>query len=248
MEVCGVGGAMNAPSPSIIESIDSHVDVPVEKDEAVEKAVKQCIKASNDADASYRYYSGDDMYTLFFKPLDVPVLSPDKINLSLQHLLRVPHMLSVDVSTYISVLMQKSYDLGNNGFVLHTQNIPLDSLCAYVKGSKKMPLSMAVYGDTGHFMGHASEWCSVKHEGNAQDHYFDDAEHAEISSSGTVGECPFQFVQDIMFKTTNQETFNHIKTKMQSYPKMRGRNLSLVDPAGKTLDSWDDSAYKRALR
>ena len=227
---------MNPPSLSIIETIDSKVDVPVEKDEAVEKAVQQCFETVPHTDA----LSFDGTYK-YFRSLKIPGLTPAQIDLVLQRFLHSLHKKynidsAVDLGLFISALIQKSYDTGHNGFVLHTQDILLDGLCAYVQGKKNNRVNILVYGDTNGFTGEHSKWCSVRHEGNTGIEYFSKAKNDEIFISGSVG---FGFLSDtknITFKTTSRETFNHIRDVTKNQYDPLKNNLYLIDSEGKILD------------
>ena len=235
-------------SPSIIDGIDSKVDVPVEKDEAVEKAVRQCTKQwKRLAD-----FSVSETYNLY-SSLDLPIFGPSKIDLVLQRLLRIPHEETCDVSLYISALIQKSYDAGNNGFVLHTQDVPLNNLCSRVKGSEgseEKRLNIRIYGDTGNYTGSSSRWCSVIHEGNAGNFYFHMAYSDKLFISGMIGEAPLRAAEYIVMNMANKDAFHLAIKKIKELPttSINKRSFCFVDSAGKALETWHDSnIYKKGL-
>ena len=229
---------MNSPSHSIIDSIDSTVDIPVERDEMVEKAVSKYI---------FGFYGFTKIHDSVEKlKSQVPLLAPTQIDLVLQRLLQMPYKYrpyrhSADISMYISALMQKSYDAGHNGFVLHTHDVQLHHLCADIQGSKERNVDMTVYGDTGSLTGEDSKWCSVRQMGNAYLNYFIGCEHIDVFISGSVSENPLCVSTDVTFRTTNQETFDYVRELAHVYSWPEDRHLLLLDPAGKTLDSWNDS-------
>ena len=243
---------MKSLSPSIIDGIDSLVDIPVEKDEAVEKAVKQFIETLDGTTQNYTLAYLQSVYKHYLS-LSLPALDGVQINLVLQRLLNIKYKFDIKYksicfsSAYISALIQKSYDVGHNGFVLQTQNVPWDYLCAYVEGSEKRPLDMNVYGDTKDFTGCGVSWCSFKHEGDAGDDYFDDADHVKIFLSGALRETPLANAMNITFKITDKKIFDHAKVTIKKYDSFFHRHLMLLDPAGKTLDEWDDSMNKNRV-
>ena len=232
-------------SPSIIESIDSRVDVPIEKDEKVESAVA-LYAGSYDGALTHKgmmFFDSDSNFEKYRVP-ERMTLTPSQIDLVLQHLLKGPHMNTCDLSIYASLLIQRSYDAGYNGFVLHTQDVPLDCLGGWLKGSEEKKVSMIIYGDTGYFTGHHSRWCSVRHEGNAQHYYFEDAKHDEISISGMITAYPLTGAEDITLRTTNKRTFDHIKNEMYTFMNSVNRHILLLNASGKTLEECDDSMPK----
>ena len=219
---------MNAPSHSIIDSIDSKVDVPVEKDEMVEKAVNK-----------YPLHFGD--FTKLNSTVEklksqVPLLAPSQIDLVLQRLLQTHYEDGSDISLYISVLIQKSYDAGHNGFVLHTQNVPLSYLCSHIEGREGRLLSMTVHGDTDNVTGSGSKWCSLRQEGNAEDWYFQSAEHSKIFITGSLGYAPLTNSEGILFKTANKGAFDCVKNAVEKKEsRISDCKLYLIDPAGNAL-------------
>ena len=232
---------MSPLSSSIIDSIDSTVDVPVEKDEMVEKAIRQCVE---ELPTVSRFLSSPEGYD-HYASLDIPALNPIQIDLVLQGLLHTPRRYTSNLSTYVSVLLQKSYDAGNNGFTLHTQNILLDDLCRFIHGTEQKRLNMTVYGDTSNFTGKSSQWCSVRHEGDAEGAYFEDASNNEIFISGIITVESFYTppLKDSMnnrFMTTNQETFTFVKNTLRARIVNEKNSVFLVDPAGKVLDQYSE--------
>ena len=235
---------MNLPSPSIIDGIDSRVDVPVEKDEAVERTLEQykkilpAAKSIDHCDNLFSYYLSSD----------IQPLAPVQIDVALQRLIQTPDNYEIRtydriLGLYVSALIQKSYDVGHNGFVLHTQDTPLHYLCGFVEGQEGRLLDIIVYGDTGKDTGSNSKWCSMKHEGNAGHYYFYKAKHAGVFISGMIERFPISGSKDVLFRTTNPETFSHVQNcVMQPKYEADGHKLFLVDASGKALDAWNYSA------
>ena len=230
-------------SSSLIPSIDSTVEIPVEKDESVERAIAQCVEnppvVSKMSDIKDIY----DHYVL----LTVPVLTPIQIDLVFQRLLRIPYYHSDNLSLYISALIQKSYHAGNNGFMLHTQNILLDDLCAEIKGgNKKRRVAMTIYGDTGDATGWYSGWCSIRHEGNAGKWYFHSAIDAKVFISGTIGKYFLGGANKLLFRTTNKKTFKRVKRLLSRYEHELYTRVELVDSSDAILDRYPKP--ERALK
>ena len=229
-------------SSSIIDSIDSTIDVPVEKDELVEKALAQYDNSVKLCKSS-RFSPERDA---FCEAYQLPVLDPVRVDLVLQCLLPIAAKDEGYAGLLVSDLIKASYAAGNNGFVLHTQDVPVDFLCAGIKGIRGKPVNITVYGNTGNYTGRESEWCSMRHEGNAQDHYFDDAEHAEIFISGTFTEYPLIGAADTTLRTTDRKMFNYVIHKMvECVHYQRGRHVHLVDDVGNTLDAFNDSYLRK---
>ena len=232
---------MSPLSPSIINGIDSCVDVVVKKDKIVEKAVQQCKE-------QWEYlanFSASETHMLY-SSLNLPIFEPPKIDLVLQSLLRIPCEKTCDIGIYISVLIQNSYDTGHNDFVLHTQNAPLDCLCAWIRGTESEPVKITVYGDTGISTGGRSEWCSVRQEGSAQDKYFQESKNDEIFISGTASFFPLIRAYDVAFKTNNQTTFDYVKKEI--HERLNDLNfrpynlhLALIDAKGALIDSFPEA-------
>ena len=222
---------MNLSSRSLIPSIDSRVDVPVEKDEAVEKALAQYM----DKSPVTEHMPPDDLYA-HYASLNPPVLAPAQIDLVLQHLIRVPHEYRWSPSVYASVLIQRSYDAGHNGFVLHTQNILLDEVCSRLHGKEHALLNMTVYGDTGDETGKKSTWCSFMQEGNAGDEYFMFAENATLLITGRLGDDPLNHSWGILFKTMSRATFDQVRKSLGAYYNVNDPHLMLLSPKGKIID------------
>ncbi len=57
---------------------------------------------------------------------------------------------SVYFGDFINVIIQHSYNAGHNGFTFHTYEDPIWSLGNHLKGTKKNPLKLEVYGLLGH--------------------------------------------------------------------------------------------------
>ena len=227
--------------PSIIDGIDSKVDVPVEKDEKAEAVIALYCDSY---DIIMDELGNKWKKSMLKKRLktDSLLLTPSQIDLVFQRLLRIPYKRNVDPSIYISVLMQKSYDRGYNGFVLHTQNTLLDDLGGWVRGTPKRPMRVTIEGDTGIATGRASRYCSFQQMGNAGIAYFNYARHNKIFISGTLAGHPL-YSEDINFKTTNKDTFYYAKEQISAFKTRRDRRLALVNSSGRTIDSWDDSGY-----
>ena len=230
---------MKSISSSIIDGIDSRVNVPVEKDEMVEKAVTQFI---NELPAVTNL-NAKESYAHYFS-LDAPALIPMQIDLVLQRLLNTPYKLNADIGLYVSTLIQRSYDDGHNGFALHTQDFPVHELCCQIKGSEGKRLNITVYGDTGVYTGNSARWISCKHDGNADAGYFYGAEDTMISVSGRVADTMLHHAKRTVLLTTNQETF--LLSKVSMGARHDNNSFFLLDSAGRFLESH--SAPQEALK
>ena len=159
-------------APSQIGSIDSAVEVAVERDETVEKSVRlyaaslHKVKNITTYRETFAYYSREGR--------ELAPLAPVQIDLVLQRLLPLvqedPAHLN-EISIYLSWFLDKSCKSGHAEFTLHTQNVPLNFLCAHLKGTQESPVNVAIFGNTGHITGAQAKWCRFEHQGNGGESY-----------------------------------------------------------------------------
>ena len=221
---------MNLSTSSIIESIDSKVDMPVKRDEKIEEVVRNYLEhPCVPLDTVYH-----DKLHNHYVLLTVPVLTPSEIDIAFQNLLRIPGRNVAEPSMYASALIQKSYHAGNNGFMLHTQNIPSYLTCAWLEGWKNNLIDITIYGDTGDCTGRDSRWCSVRHEGNAGGYFFSSTKDVKIFMSGMTGSVPL-WNAETLFRTTNDAMFDHAKRCISGYSFAGNSHLELADIKGNIL-------------
>jgi hypothetical protein len=121
----------------------------------------------------------------------LPFLSPSGINIVLQRMIaEFPRSKLTDGMTglYLSVLVQKSYAKGNNDFTLNTQDIPIDNLLNYVRGTHKNNIRAAVFGNVGDGFGGSSNYLHCALNGNAGDYFGGFSKHLKCNIRGDADE------------------------------------------------------------
>lgn len=88
-----------------------------------------------------------------------PVLDSAQINQTFNVLLQ-KEKYGNNLGDYISKLIQTSYDVGHNNFVLHTQDTEINWLGFDLKGTPKNKINLTIHGNVGTYFGFGSENCN----------------------------------------------------------------------------------------
>ncbi|HLD00254.1 MAG TPA: hypothetical protein VJC39_00750 [Candidatus Nanoarchaeia archaeon] len=115
------------------------------------------------------------------------ILAPSDINTFLQTTITCQQHQNYNWRTgmFISQLIQKSYDAGNNGFELNTQKVKrLNNLGYQIQGTKRRKIKLKIEGDAGDYCGRNSTDSTTTIGGNAGDYCGFDSKNSII----TIGE------------------------------------------------------------
>ena len=231
---------LNTP-PSQTGALDSKADVEVEEDKLVEDAL-QMYRSSLDEILELPVEQG----TNYYLRKNLVSLSPEQVDMLLQRLIREDANVRQDlgmsvISSYVSALIQKSYEAGHNGFTLHTHNVPLDYLCAHLEGASDNPLQVAIKGDVGNVIGSYNLWCTIDHDGSGGNYYLYSSKFCEAFVAGTVGKSPLDCALHSVIRTTNEKTFREVKDHLKGLHYYREREILLVDSEGTVLKSYSNT-------
>jgi len=119
------------------------------------------------------------------------ILAPSDINTFLQTTITCQQHQNYDWRTgmFISQLIQKSYDAGNNYFVLNTQKVKgLHNLGHQIQGTKKRKIKLKIEGDAGNGCGWYSKNSIITIGGNLGDWFGRDSNNSTITIRGDVGD------------------------------------------------------------
>ena len=247
---------MNLHSRSLIPSIDSTIDVPVEKDKAVDDAL---AFYKNIPGHIWKFAIPKDVW----HPRILPSLSPVQIDQVVQRIIaEMPeeHILNKMTGVYLTQLIQKSYNSGNNGFMIHTQNVPLETLgysfkgCVasdyFLTGPEATPLHLTIYGDTGANTLSESIGVDLVVYGCLGADYLHNARSCRATIFGTPKNISEAF-RHVTLKMTDEEIFNKYKQNWykQTFSRRvpaQGRRFDknsnkfiLIDDAGKELEAFE---------
>ena len=226
--------------------IDSLVDIPIEKDEAVEKAVMFYETSTN------KRRSSNDVW----HPRILPLLSPVQIDQVVQRFItemplgQLPSFVS---SLYITRLIQKSFDSGYNNFMIHTQNVPFESLGYSLKGyvasdrlladPQDVPLNLTIYGDIGSNTLSKSSGVELVMYGTLGVEYLHNARSCLATIFGTPKDISTEF-KYVTLRMTDETIFKRYKEETsKKYPWVvplleLGNEFFLIDDKGKELEAF----------
>ena len=232
--------------------IDSRVDVPVEKDEAVEKAF-----AFYGALPSHAFSARGVPDELHLRVLES--LSPIQIDQVAQRIIaQMPECYVLDNTTgiYLTQLIQKSYNEGNNDFMLHTKNIPLNCLGFELKGYCMSYLKLSIFGNTGANTLNSSSYVQSVHHGDVNYGYLHETKRSDATLLGTMHDSHYGTMSltklrliDLKFvklRLSDKKTYLAIKqvrdaveTAAKGYVlPICGNEFILIDDAGKELEAF----------
>src|SRR3989344_1337836 len=175
------------------------------------------------------------------------ILAPSDINTFLQTTITCQQHQNYNWRTgmFISQLIQKSYDAGNNGFELNTQKVKrLNNLGYQIQGTKRRKIKLKIEGDAGDYCGidsknsiitigeNAGNWCgyystdsTITIGGNTGNDCGWNSTDSTITIGGNAGNyCGWD---------SNNSTFK-IKNKELNFKK--GNRLFLLSPDGTEID------------
>ncbi|HLD00252.1 MAG TPA: hypothetical protein VJC39_00740 [Candidatus Nanoarchaeia archaeon] len=118
------------------------------------------------------------------------ILAPSDINAFLQVTIKYEQHQNYDWRTgkFISQLIQKSYDAGNNGFVLNTQKVKgVHNLGYKIQGTKERKIELKIEGDAGYNCGSNSKDSTITIEGNVGNDCGSYSNNSTITIAGNAG-------------------------------------------------------------
>jgi len=151
---------------------------------------------------------------------------------------------------FVSGLIQKSYDAGNNDFVLDTRNLPdIKSLCSFLKGKGNKRLKVTFNGDTGVDCGNDIMYISFKAQKlgesslmnpknckievqEAGDNFAKNAKNCNIEVQEVGYGCGQEAIVSV-FKTKVPATFK----KLYQVTRHGANIVQLLDAKGKVLET-----------
>src|SRR3989344_7641461 len=179
------------------------------------------------------------------------ILAPSEINAFLQMTIGFEQHQNYDWRTgyVISHLIQKSYDAGNNGFVLNTQKVKrLNNLGYKIQGTKKRKIKLKIEGDVGYDCGWNSNNSTITIGGDAGNDSGSFSNNSTITIWGNAGDyCGFESTDSTIiiggnagnycgwnsnsstFKVKNKSLYELLKTKLNFN---RSNTLFFIRPDG----------------
>jgi len=140
---------------------EKEAKVEFENDELVEKTLKQYRTLKNELSWIKKEKQ--------IKKQKLETLKPAQINnLLLQIIRETPKQKTEDEQTglFLSKLIQKSYQAGNNDFILNTQDLQIHCLGKKLVGKKERPIQITIQGNTGDSCGYESKNSIFNIKGN----------------------------------------------------------------------------------
>ncbi|HLD00250.1 MAG TPA: hypothetical protein VJC39_00730 [Candidatus Nanoarchaeia archaeon] len=179
------------------------------------------------------------------------ILAPSEINAFLQMTIGFEQHQNYDWRTgyVISHLIQKSYDAGNNGFVLNTQKVKrLNNLGYKIQGTKKRKIELKIEGDVGYDCGWNSNNSTITIGGNTGNDCGWNSTDSTIIIGGNTGyNCGWNSTDSTIiiggntgyncgwdsnnstFKIKNKELYERLKEELNF---KKGNRLFLLSPDG----------------
>ncbi len=157
--------------------------------------------------------------------------------------------------TYITRLIQNSYNKGNNNFTIDkTDTGALEYFLSHAEGYEERPLNVKIKGDIGTFSGLGMQNCNIEVDGNVNKEFAimsygcditirgdagnnlgEDAENTTFTVYGSIGkDCggnqarsTIGAAQECIFKTPNQETLDTMLEDVEE-----GNTIIFIQPDG----------------
>lgn len=164
------------------------------------------------------------------------ILTPLQINSFYQGLVRYEHRgrNHVDgVGLFLSILIQNSYDAGNNDFMMETElSKKPNYLGTSIRGTAERPLILTVHGDVGDGFCSGGEYVHATVPGWGLAFFTDKSQHCRF----TIDEYVFLedwSVYDNCYRTTDLRTIEILKNNV---PKGRNNKIIFIHPEG-----WEET-------
>ena len=131
------------------------------------------------------------------------ILEPEKINSFLQATIRFEDNENYREYTgvFISKLIQDSYDVRNNNFVLNTKSLKeIHNIGVRLEGTKEKPIQITIEGNTGDGCGYEAYHLTFNIKGNAGYGCGSGSVHSTFNIEGNTGDNCGQEAQNSTFK------------------------------------------------
>ncbi|HIH24552.1 TPA: hypothetical protein HA251_05960 [Candidatus Woesearchaeota archaeon] len=171
--------------PTINEDAEREQRVSVPLDESVERA----LQIYRNVDYEDNKYAMHDYIRSKYQELFLPLLSPAQIDIVLHKIIaQTPKEKLFDGMTgdYFSELVKRSYNEGNNNFVLTTNDTSIDNLPTRISGTKNTPLHILVSGNLGRFAAKKTQYIDLIVRGDIGHFFCCDAEHSVFTLYGVM--------------------------------------------------------------
>jgi len=207
------------------ENPEKERKVEFEKDKLVEKTLEQYKTVELNEHSTM----GDVRKQM--SQFELQTLKPAQIDHALQRIIKenqeykkaskssINRLESAYTGEFLSDLVQKSFENGNNNFILNTQDAAISTLGHQLKGTPEEPIQITIQGNTGHNCGYESERCEFYITGNTGNSCGVESKDCRYDIQGDIGDWFSVTTKRCTFISSNKKTYEKMKRALTKYDR-----------------------------